>query len=84
MRFPSWLIVTAAVIAAVPFGWGLGVLIAHLLLGRDIGVFPALTIPIATIGAIVFALSSTFSPVTRLAVTAGGTVVLLAIGTLAG
>jgi len=84
MRIPSWLIVTAAVVAALPFGWGLGVLIAHLLLGREIGVFPALTIPVTTVGSIVFALSRTVSPATRLAVMTGGTAVLLIMGSLAG
>ena len=84
MRIPSWLIVAAAVVAALPFGWGLGVLAAYVLLGREIGVFPVLTIPVATIAALVFAFSSRFSPATRLAVTAGGTVVLLVVGALAG
>jgi hypothetical protein len=82
-RLPCWLIVTAAVIAALPFGWGLGVLVAHLLLGREIGVFPALTISIAIVGSIVFALSRAFSPATRLGITAGGTTVLLIVGWLA-
>jgi hypothetical protein len=83
MRIPSWLLVAAAVVAALPFGWGLGVLAAYLLLGREIGVFPVLTIPVAVIGSIIIALSSRFSPATRLAVTAGGTVVLSIIGFLA-
>ena len=84
MRIPSWLIVIAAVVAALPFGWVLGVLAAQALLGREIGVFPVLTIPVAVIGSIVFALSSKFSPATRLAVTAGGTAVLSIVGYLAG
>jgi hypothetical protein len=33
MRVPSWLIVTAAVIMAVPFSWGLGVVLARLAVG---------------------------------------------------
>jgi hypothetical protein len=84
VRIPSWLIVIAAVVAALPFGWVLGVLAAQALLGREIGVFPVLTILVAVIGSIVFALSSRFSPATHLAVTAGGTAVLSIVGYLAG
>lgn len=77
MRVPSWVIVTAAVIMAVPFGWGLGVVAAMLIVGRDVGVLPAATIPITVIGSIVFALSSASTPLIRLGVLTGGTVLFL-------
>jgi len=35
MQFPSWEVVTAAVVAAFPFGWGLGVVIADLVADPD-------------------------------------------------
>lgn len=72
MRVPSWLIVTLAVIVAIPFGWGLGVLAAQLAVGRDVGVLPVVTIPVAVIGAIVFAVSSVTTPLIRLGIMAAG------------
>ena len=77
MRIPSWLVVTAAVIMAVPFGWALGVTFAGLVVGRDVGVLPALTIPVAVIGSIVFALSSAVTPPIRLLVLTAGTILFL-------
>jgi hypothetical protein len=56
MQFPSWAVVTAAVVVAFPFGWGLGVTAAYLLAGSDFGQLPALTVPVGIIAAIVFAL----------------------------
>jgi len=43
MRVPSWILVTAAVVVAFPFGWGLGVLVAYLIAGKSFGQLPALT-----------------------------------------
>jgi hypothetical protein len=40
----SWALIAAAVVAAFPFGWGLGVLAAYLMVGPDFGVFPVLMI----------------------------------------
>jgi hypothetical protein len=82
MRIPSWLIVIAAVIAALPFAWGLGVLAAHLMLGPDVGVMPALTIPIALAGLIAVALSRALSPGTRFAIMAGGAAFFIILGAL--
>jgi hypothetical protein len=56
MQFPSWAVVTAAVVVAFPFGWGLGVKAAYLLAGPDFGQLPSLTVPVGIIAAIVFAL----------------------------
>jgi len=80
MRVPSWIIVAAAVIMAVPFGWGVGVAAAMLAAGRDVGVLPVATIPVATIGSVVFALSSAATPLIRLAVLSVGTALFLVFG----
>jgi hypothetical protein len=80
MRVPSWVIVTAAVIMAVPFGWGLGVVLAMLAVGRDVGVLPAGIIPFAIAGSIWFARSSAIPPLVRLATLAAGTVLFLILG----
>lgn len=68
-----WLVVQA-VVAAFPFAWGVGVLIARLLVGPDMGALPALTILIALVGAITYALLPISPPVTRRNVMAGGAV----------
>jgi hypothetical protein len=46
MRIPSWLLVIAAVLAAFPFGWGLGVFVAYLVAGKNFGQLPVLTVPL--------------------------------------
>jgi hypothetical protein len=73
----SRLLAAAAVMAAIPFGWLLGVAAARVLLGPDMGVFPVATIPLGWIAAIGFALARRFSPGLRLAVLAAGTGLLL-------
>jgi hypothetical protein len=73
MHLPAWLIVAAALVAAIPFGWLLGVAVAELIVGRDFGVFPVLTIPLGWIVAVSFALTSRVRPGVRLAVLAAGT-----------
>jgi hypothetical protein len=84
MRTPSWVVVIAAVVMAVPFGWGAGVLAAYLLAGPDFGQLPAATVPLGILGSIAFALMPLFKPKTRLAVMAGGTVVFILIARIAG
>jgi uncharacterized membrane protein len=44
-----------AALAALPFGWGIGLLAARILMGGDVGQMPALTIPIAMVGGVIFA-----------------------------
>jgi hypothetical protein len=73
MQFPTWVVVTAAVIAAFPFGWGLGVTAAYLLAGSDFGQLPALTVPLGIIAAIVFALLPLLSARKRLLIMVAGT-----------
>jgi hypothetical protein len=67
------MIIAAAVLAALPFGWGLGVMAAYLLAGPDFGQLPALTVPLAIIAAIVFALSPVLSAPKRLLIMVAGT-----------
>jgi hypothetical protein len=73
MRIPSVLFVAAAVLLALPFGWGLGVVIAYAIAGPDFGQLPAGTVPLAIVAAIVFALSPRLSPKRRFAIMATGT-----------
>jgi hypothetical protein len=79
MRVPRWLIVTAAVIMALPFGWGLGLALAELAVGRDVGVLPALTIPFAVAGSIAFAVMPAATPVMRLLIMTAGAVLFLIV-----
>jgi hypothetical protein len=69
-------IVLTALAVAIPCGWLLGVGAAEVVLGRDFGVFPVITIPLGLIAAVTFALMSRINPSLRLAVLAGGSVVL--------
>ena len=71
---PSWLIVSAAVLLAFPFGWGVGMLSALLIGGRNFGQLPALTAPLGIIAAIVFALWPSFKASTRFKVMLAGSV----------
>jgi hypothetical protein len=48
--------------AAVPFGWGLGVVAAHLMAGHDFGQLLALTVPLCIVAAVAFALSPLLTP----------------------
>jgi hypothetical protein len=82
VRVPSWILVTAAVIVALPFGWGLGVFVACLIAGKNFGQLRALTVPLALIESIIFALSSTFTPGRRLTMMLVGTGVFLILGSM--
>ena len=77
MAVPRWIVVAVALLAAVPFGWLLGVAVAKLLIGPEFGVFPVLTIPLGWAGAIGFALAAKIDPWLRLAVLAIGTALLV-------
>jgi hypothetical protein len=76
---PRTFVVLAALVVAIPCGWLLGVGAAELLLGRDFGVFPVITIPLGLIAAVTFALMSRINPGVRLAVLAAGSVVLFLV-----
>jgi hypothetical protein len=70
----------AAVVAALPFGWGLGVIAAYLIAGGNFGQLPALTVPLGIVAAVVFALSPIGRPATRLAIMIVGTGIFLLLG----
>ena len=76
MRPLSWALIAAAVVAAFPFGWGLGVLAAYPM----VGVFPVLTIIPGIIGAIAFALSPVLTAGMRLLILIIGTGLLILVG----
>jgi hypothetical protein len=73
MRSLTWLIVALAVVAAIPFGWLLGVFAAELIVGPEFGVFPVLTIPFGMTASIWFSVSRIATPVIRLAILLFGT-----------
>jgi hypothetical protein len=73
MQLPTWAVVTAAVLAAFPFGWGFGVSAAYMLAGCDFGQLPALTVPLGIIAAIIFALLPLLSARRRLLIMVAGT-----------
>jgi len=82
MQIPPWIIVAAAVLMALPFGWGIGVFAAYLLAGSNFGQLPIATVPLSIIGALAFAMWPRFTPSTRLKVTFGGTVAFTLLGWL--
>jgi hypothetical protein len=67
-------LIVQAVLAAFPCAWGVGVLIARLLAGPDIGALPALIIPLALAAAIASALVPVVTAVTRRNVLVGGAI----------
>ena len=82
MQFPKWLMVGAAVFLALPFGWGLGVLAAYVIAGKNIGQLPVATVPLGIIASIAFALWPSISPSKRLSVMFFGSVVFIALAWL--
>lgn len=84
MRSGSWIVVMLAVFAAVPFGWGLGVVAAYLIAGPDFGQLPAMTVPLGIVAGIVFALAPRLSPSRRLTLMLGGTALFALIAWLTG
>jgi hypothetical protein len=75
----SVVFVAAAVVAAIPFGWGLGVIVAWLVAGPDFGQLPAVTIGVTVLASVAFAVLPIFRPQTRLAILVVGAVVFIAI-----
>ena len=84
MQVPAWLTVMAAVLMALPFGWGVGVFAAYLLAGSNFGQLPVATVPLGIVAALAFALWPTVTPSMRLKVTFGGTVAFALLGWLLG
>jgi hypothetical protein len=83
MRISPAILVAAAVVLALPAGWGLGVVIAYAIAGPDFGQLPALTVSISIIATIVFALLPSIAALTRLAILAAATGVFVLVGFLA-
>ena len=79
---PSWAVVAGAVIAAFPCGWGVGVILAYLIAGKDFGQLPALTVPLGLVGAIAFALWPSVTPRRRFTVLAAGALLLIVLAKL--
>lgn len=78
MHLQSWLLIVAALLVALPFGFLLGMLIAWVVAGRStmVGMIPIMTIPPAVIAALVFALVPVFTAGTRLTTLAIGAVLM--------
>jgi hypothetical protein len=79
MRIPEFLLIAAAVILALPFGWGLGVIVAYAIAGPDFGQLPVGTIPVSLIAAIIFAVRPSISAQIRFTVMAVGTAVFVVL-----
>lgn len=80
MRIPTWALVIASVLAALPFGWGWGVVASYLIAGNDFGQLPALTVPLCIIAAVAFALSPLLTPGKRLACLVIGSGLFILLG----
>ncbi len=65
-----------AVLAAIPVGYGLGVLAAWLIAGYNFGQLPLITVPLGIVASIIFALVPFLKARTRFAIMVGGLVVL--------
>jgi hypothetical protein len=65
---PKWVVIAATVILALPFGWGLGLLAAYLIAGKNFGQLPAATVPLGIIAAMTFSLGASFKVTTRFTV----------------
>jgi ABC-type sulfate transport system permease subunit len=76
------MLVTAAVLVALPFGWGLGVFVAYLVAGRNFGQLPALTVLLGLVASIAFAVSPILTPGKRLTIMLVGTGVFLILGSM--
>jgi hypothetical protein len=70
------LLIVGAVVLSLPCGWGLGLLVAYLVAGKNFGQLPAATVSLGLIGAVAFALWSRLTAKTRFMVTLAGSVVV--------
>ena len=78
----SPLIVAAAVVMALPFGWGLGLFAAYLIAGKDFGQLPAATVPLGILGSVGFSLLPIAQPMTRLKILTAGAILFIAFAWL--
>jgi hypothetical protein len=82
MRIPPVVLIIAPVILALPFGWGLGVIIAYLIAEPNFGQLPIVTVPLAIAASIVFALVPWLPAQTRVIIMAIGTAAFVVLGHL--
>jgi hypothetical protein len=82
MQIPPWVTVAAAAVLALPCGWGLGVLAAYSLGGKNFGQLPAATVPIGIVAALAFALWPALRPSTRLKTMLAGSAVSILLAWL--
>jgi hypothetical protein len=68
----NWTLTGLTVVLALPFGWGLGVIVAYLIAGKTFGQLPVATVPLGLIAAVAFALSPRVKITTRFTVTLVG------------
>ena len=78
------LTVIGALVAALPFGWAVGVFAAYAIAGPNFGQLPAVTVPAGIVAALIFALLPVVSAATRLGVMVGGTAAFALFAVLAG
>lgn len=71
-----------AILAALPFGWGIGLVAARMLVPGDVGQLPAVTIPVAIVSGLIFAILPLISARTRLNVLLIGAVLGFTVDTL--
>lgn len=69
----------AAVLLSLPFGYGAGVISAYVIGGREFGQWPVITVPVALVGSIAYALWPASSASARLRVMAVGTLVVVIV-----
>ena len=69
----NWILTAVTVVLALPFGWGLGVIVAYLIAGKNFGQLPVATVPLGLIAAVAFALWSRVKDTTRFTVLLVGT-----------
>jgi hypothetical protein len=74
---PSWVTVVGAALLALPFGWGLGLLVAYVIAGKNFGQLPVATVPLGIVVALIFAFWPSVKPSTRLKVLLGGSVAFI-------
>ena len=73
----NWVTTAATVLLALPFGWGLGLLVAYLIAGKHFGQLPAVTVALGIVAAVSFALSSAVKLKTRFLVMLIGSIVFI-------
>lgn len=69
-------------VMAIPFGWGLGVVAAYIVAGKEFGQLPVATVPLAIIASIAFALWPAIKASTRLIVMVAGCAAFILLGWL--